>query len=395
MTSVSRGLVSPRAACSGRSGRAKRVVMAAPTLPPTTVLEAFDTVALAAGRASTPARSLRQRPWRRSCGGSTPRARLPPPGAISTCPSARSGSRLEPPARNARRSRGRPSTPSSGSSRASASPGATLAALEALAPRAARRGAQGGARRLRALPHGHREAPRVVYARRMLADETYTKVEPTVVGLREAFAAWRDALAAELLAGEEADALRAEVFAASARLDVAVRQARLLALAALTPLRELRDEPVVKDLRSKRKEKAGGRTKGRSPTPCSSAIPPTRGRRRRRSAPSSTVWSEARVALPRRLGRRRAVTSGSGAMGTPPASRRGLSRGTALAPERAWLSTVRSPLPPSSRPCSGPSPSSPAVQRTRAHTLTTSSWEGTLREEPEVTLLRGTQDRRT
>lgn len=258
--------------------------MAAPTLPPTTVLEAFDTVALAASLGprldAARAELARHAPLAEELRWvDAARARLAAArGDLGDLP-LRALRLEELDAARAEHAKTLQGAAVDAFERLLAgigfAGGPRSPLLEALAPRAklvvVRKAERGDFERFLTDIEKRLASS---YARRMLADETYTKVEPTVVGLREAFAAWRDALAAELLEGEEADALRAEVFAASARLDVAVRQARLLALAALTPLRELRDEPVVKDLRSKRKEKAGAKDEGEEPHPLLERDPP-------------------------------------------------------------------------------------------------------------------------
>jgi hypothetical protein len=91
------------------------------------------------------------------------------------------------------------------------------------------------------------------YAKRMLADPDYAPVGPALDRLRRAVAVWRSVFIAEPAAGEEADLLRAELDAAARRLDIAGRQARLLAQAALVPLREIVDAPSLLGLKKKKR----------------------------------------------------------------------------------------------------------------------------------------------
>lgn len=77
------------------------------------------------------------------------------------------------------------------------------------------------------------------YVKRMLADATYAPLEPALTGLRAAFATWRGAFSPEPLAETEARALMDELDAAARRLELPLRQARLLAEAACAPVKDL------------------------------------------------------------------------------------------------------------------------------------------------------------
>jgi hypothetical protein len=77
------------------------------------------------------------------------------------------------------------------------------------------------------------------YARRILADAAYAPVAPALARLRAAFATWRSIFVAGPAEEAEAQALREELEAVARRLEVPCRQARLLAQAALAPLKEL------------------------------------------------------------------------------------------------------------------------------------------------------------
>lgn len=79
------------------------------------------------------------------------------------------------------------------------------------------------------------------YAKRMFATDTYEPVVPALKELRAQVATWRSIFVAPSLTDSEADALRTELQAAAQKLDVPVRQARLLAQAALLPTTELLD----------------------------------------------------------------------------------------------------------------------------------------------------------
>ncbi len=80
------------------------------------------------------------------------------------------------------------------------------------------------------------------YARRLLATDRYkTSVLPTVTALRVAIGIWASVFVEPPIEGEQADALRDAVIAASEAVELPVRQARLLAQAALLPAAELLD----------------------------------------------------------------------------------------------------------------------------------------------------------
>ena len=83
------------------------------------------------------------------------------------------------------------------------------------------------------------------YSRRMLADETYLPVAPALQSLRASFATWRSVFATEPLQENEAQALRDELLGAALGLEVCCRQARLLAQAALAPLKELAEAAAL------------------------------------------------------------------------------------------------------------------------------------------------------
>jgi hypothetical protein len=77
------------------------------------------------------------------------------------------------------------------------------------------------------------------YARRMLAEPALAAVQPAVDEVRAGFASWRDALSSEALPEAEARALRDELEAVARDLELPCRQARLLAEAALAPVKGL------------------------------------------------------------------------------------------------------------------------------------------------------------
>jgi hypothetical protein len=77
------------------------------------------------------------------------------------------------------------------------------------------------------------------YVKRMFSDATYAPLGPALEALREAFAAWRAALSPAPLTETETRALADELDAAARRLELPLRQARLLAEAACAPVKNL------------------------------------------------------------------------------------------------------------------------------------------------------------
>lgn len=90
------------------------------------------------------------------------------------------------------------------------------------------------------------------YAKRMLAGETYKPVAPALKQLHKAFATWRSVFVALPAEDAEAHALRDELVAAALRIEIPCRQARLLAQAALAPLKDL-SETAASLQRAKRR----------------------------------------------------------------------------------------------------------------------------------------------
>lgn len=90
------------------------------------------------------------------------------------------------------------------------------------------------------------------YARRMFAEPSYELVAPALTQLHAAFATWRGVFSEVALTDSEAQALRDELDAAARRLELPCRQARLLAEAALTPLKELLENSGVTQKPKKR-----------------------------------------------------------------------------------------------------------------------------------------------
>lgn len=77
------------------------------------------------------------------------------------------------------------------------------------------------------------------YVKRMLGDAAFAPVDPAVAAVRAAFATWRGGFAPEPLTDADAKALRDELDAAARRLELPLRQAKLLAEAACAPVRDL------------------------------------------------------------------------------------------------------------------------------------------------------------
>lgn len=91
------------------------------------------------------------------------------------------------------------------------------------------------------------------YVRRMFAGEPYLAVKPTVQALGTAVATWRSVFVDPPLDEAAAAPVRGELAAAGRTVEVLVRQARLLAQAALLPTVELLDAAGVVTAKAKRR----------------------------------------------------------------------------------------------------------------------------------------------
>jgi hypothetical protein len=74
------------------------------------------------------------------------------------------------------------------------------------------------------------------YVTRMLADESYLSVAPALETFRSAVKAWRDLFAGAAMPEDDARALRNELEATASKLELPLRQVRLVAEAALIPV---------------------------------------------------------------------------------------------------------------------------------------------------------------
>ena len=92
------------------------------------------------------------------------------------------------------------------------------------------------------------------YPERMRANEDYQLVLPTVDELRAAVATYLGVFKSEPLEESEADTLRRNLETAASALEIPFRQARLLAQAALAPMKELLDGSGLVSKKKKRGE---------------------------------------------------------------------------------------------------------------------------------------------
>jgi hypothetical protein len=83
------------------------------------------------------------------------------------------------------------------------------------------------------------------YAKRMFADPSYELVVPALEQLKKAFTVWRGVFSDVPLSESEAQGLKDELDAAARRVELPCRQARLLAEAALAPLKDLLENTSV------------------------------------------------------------------------------------------------------------------------------------------------------
>ena len=83
------------------------------------------------------------------------------------------------------------------------------------------------------------------YAKRMFADANFAMLTPPVEQLRRAFGAWRSAFSPEPLTADEASALHDELTTVARQIDLPLRQALLLAEAALLPVKNAFEESGI------------------------------------------------------------------------------------------------------------------------------------------------------
>jgi hypothetical protein len=93
------------------------------------------------------------------------------------------------------------------------------------------------------------------YARRMFSGKPYAAVTPTVQTLGAAIATWRSVFIEPPLDDQAAAPLRQELAAAAGAVELSVRQARLLAQAALLPAADLLDAAGVVTAKARRRGK--------------------------------------------------------------------------------------------------------------------------------------------
>lgn len=83
------------------------------------------------------------------------------------------------------------------------------------------------------------------YVKRMFGEPSFAVVQPALEQVRQSFSTWRGGFSPEVLADADAQALRDELDAFARRLDLPMRQARLLAEAALAPVKDMYEESGI------------------------------------------------------------------------------------------------------------------------------------------------------
>ncbi|MCA2981838.1 MAG: hypothetical protein INH41_27480 [Myxococcaceae bacterium] len=91
------------------------------------------------------------------------------------------------------------------------------------------------------------------YCKRMLAESSFTPVVPVVEQVRQSVAAWRAGFTPAPLTPQEELALRDEIIGHARRLELPMRQARLLAEAALAPIRNAYEDSGIGQKPKRRK----------------------------------------------------------------------------------------------------------------------------------------------
>lgn len=91
------------------------------------------------------------------------------------------------------------------------------------------------------------------YCKRMLAESSFAPIVPVVDQVRTTIAAWRGGFSPEPLLPSEEIALREEIVGHARRLELPMRQARLLAEAALAPMKNAFDDSGIGQKPKRRK----------------------------------------------------------------------------------------------------------------------------------------------
>ncbi|MCU0702256.1 MAG: hypothetical protein MUC96_37640 [Myxococcaceae bacterium] len=91
------------------------------------------------------------------------------------------------------------------------------------------------------------------YCKRMLAESSFTPVVPVVEQVRQSIAAWRVGFTPEPLSPHDELVLREEIIGHARRLELPMRQARLLAEAALAPIRNAFEDSGIGQKPKRRK----------------------------------------------------------------------------------------------------------------------------------------------
>jgi hypothetical protein len=103
------------------------------------------------------------------------------------------------------------------------------------------------------------------YARRMFADPSFAVVVPALEQLQQSFATWRGVFSAVPLSESELQALRDELDSVARKLELPCRQARLLAQAALVPLKDLLEDSGLAQKPKRRGSKSSERDEDEHP----------------------------------------------------------------------------------------------------------------------------------
>ncbi len=94
------------------------------------------------------------------------------------------------------------------------------------------------------------------YCKRIMAESSFAPVVPVIDQVRGAVTAWRAGFSPEPLTPSEESLLRDEIVAHARRLELPMRQARLLAEAALAPLKNAFDDSGIGQKPKRRKTEA-------------------------------------------------------------------------------------------------------------------------------------------
>ncbi|MBE2251496.1 MAG: hypothetical protein IAE78_18285 [Myxococcus sp.] len=142
------------------------------------------------------------------------------------------------------------------------------------------------------------------YCKRIMAESSFAAIVPVVDQVRGSVAAWRAGFSPEPLTPPEASLLRDEIVAHARRLELPMRQARLLAEAALAPLRNAFDDSGIGQKPRRRKSEAEPEAPADAPEAVEAEAPAALDEAVAEAAPEAPVAPVVEPVAPKRRGKK-------------------------------------------------------------------------------------------